>query len=94
MAISFTLLTSGSSDTNSQSSIPTASVTPTANALVLVVVHGKGRNDATMPASLTGNGLTYVKIEGDEGVGNVGYGGGRYEHFSLWRSSEHWSFWS
>jgi hypothetical protein len=67
-AVSCAVLTSGSDATNRVGTDPyvTASVTPTANALVLVAVVAPYRSDTTAgnyTVTLTGNGLTYVQID-------------------------------
>lgn len=55
-----TSLTSGSSTTNA-TSYATASITPTANSLVIAVVYGR-RNPGLAPSGLSGNGLTWVQV--------------------------------
>ena len=60
MALAVTQLTSGTSTTNS-TTVVTSSVTPTADALVLLAVFGRVNN--TPPSGVTGNGLTWVMID-------------------------------
>lgn len=54
-------LTSGLAD-NAATSYATASVTPTANRLVLVAVHSANQNETPGTPTLSGNGLTYVQV--------------------------------
>lgn len=62
-AITQTALTSGSSGTNA-TSVATASISPTANRLVVVKVFGGAVTpaNATDPSSVAGAGLTFVKL--------------------------------
>ena len=61
MAITNAILTNGFSTVNA-SSYNTASITPTANRLILVSVANRiGADTATLP-TLSGNGLTYVQV--------------------------------
>lgn len=64
MAISFTSLAGASSGSNA-TSYATASITPTANRLVIATVVSSGANGLPDP-TLTGNGLTWVLIVGAE----------------------------
>lgn len=63
MAISPTSLTSGTSATNS-TSYATASISPTANRLVIVDVYGQALTaaNAAAPSGISGAGLTFVKL--------------------------------
>ncbi len=63
MAVGQTSLTSGSSATNG-TSYNTASVTPTANNLILLATMSESvaENDGAVPSSVTGNGLTWVLV--------------------------------
>lgn len=61
MAITKTNLTSGSNTTDA-TSFQTANITPTANRLVLVAVLSSIASTPPNAPTLTGNGLTYVKI--------------------------------
>lgn len=61
MPITATLLTSGNSAVGA-TSWPTASVTPTANALVIVAVAVRIATSPPTTPTLSGNGLTYVQI--------------------------------
>src|SRR3990167_9125246 len=68
-AISIAALT-GSTSAVDGTSFTTASITPTANALVIAVVHGR-RASGDMPSpTLSGNGLTWVEIGNDDIGGN------------------------
>lgn len=80
MAIAYTGLTSGSSGTDG-TGYSTASISPSANALILVAVHGEDADGSNgdAPSSLSGNGLTWVKV--DDVVFYTGY-----NNISLWRS--------
>lgn len=63
MAIARSALTSGNSATNG-TSFSSASVTPTADNLILLTVYSEAvvENDGGVPSSVSGNGLTWVKI--------------------------------
>lgn len=63
--ITQTLLTSGN-NANNQSSYATASVTPTANRLVLVSIRNQGGPPTTAVNTVTGNSLTYVSVRSQE----------------------------
>lgn len=65
MAIAFNPLTSGA-DTTDAISFTTASITPGANRLILLVVQVASTNPAPTP-TVTGNGLTWVEVVGREG---------------------------
>lgn len=60
-AIAVNLLTSGQ-DTTDATSYATSSVTPTANALVLIYIYQRQATSPAAPTSVTGNGLTWVKV--------------------------------
>lgn len=79
MAIARSALTSGSSATNG-TSYSSASITPTANNLVLLAVFGEATVDGNdgFPSSVSGNGLTWVKI--GEAAGDT------FSDVSLWRA--------
>lgn len=63
MAITVTHLTSGGSTTNAKS-YDTASITPTANRLVLAFVSlGDAAENAGLPDGLSGCGLTWVEVD-------------------------------
>jgi hypothetical protein len=64
MAINLTSLTGSGSGANA-TSYATASITPTANRLILAAVCSSGANTLFAP-TLTGNGLTWVHIAGTE----------------------------
>lgn len=80
MAIAVTHLTSGEDGDGGNTS--TASITPTANALVLLAVSSGDTAAATAPSGVTGCNLTWVKIadvnEDEVGTGDI--------NMSLWRA--------
>ena len=69
MSIAHAALT-GSTSATDGTSFTTASITPTANALVIATVHGR-RASGDMPSpTLSGNGLTWVEVGNDDSAGN------------------------
>lgn len=78
MALAVNALTSGS-DTVDRTTYTTASVTPTANALVLVAAYSR-RNPGVDVSSISGNGLTWVKIASVTSTALT------FRYISLWRA--------
>ena len=70
MAVTATQLTSGGSDTNTES-YTTASISPSGNKLIIVAVYTRRTAGSTAP-TLTGNGLTYVNFVSEtESTGTI-----------------------
>src|SRR3990172_5645657 len=81
MAISASLLAAAASTTDATSYL-TSSQTPTANALQLIGVHNSiGTGPALAPTSITGCGLTWVKV-----AETATWGVGGIKMVSLWRA--------
>src|SRR3990172_1582533 len=81
MAISASLLAAAASTTDATSYL-TSSQTPTANALQLIGVHNSiGTGPALAPTSITGCGLTWVKV-----AETAAWGVDGIKMVSLWRA--------